>query len=237
MRRELASAFRAASVLLASVVPLRAAHADPPPSLRVVGLDTACPTARQVATVLERMLPRTKITADTGPPGAADATVSDQGAHFQVTVAGQERSFDDAARQCSERARHVAVFIALVLDPPMIAEPVPRCACDSSFTGSTALETTRAPERPAKPMAVGPDPRRGHARRASGRAPGDDRGPRRRGVHASQARIPSGIWRGRSARRASLRPSGRRRLVDSDRRRGRLHHQGDGVGIRGGARP
>jgi len=118
--RKLVIGFGAASVQLASV-PMPAAHADPPPALRVVGQD-ACPTAREVATVLERMLPRTKITADTGPLGAAEATVSDQGAQFRVTVAGQERSFDDFARQCTERARHAAVFVALVLDPPAIGE-------------------------------------------------------------------------------------------------------------------
>jgi hypothetical protein len=115
-------AIGAASWLVASVASLSLAHADPPPALRVVGQEAGCPTASQVATLLERMLPRTKIIADPGPPGAADATVSDQGAHFRVTVAGQERSFDDGTRQCAERARHAAVFVALVLDPPAIAE-------------------------------------------------------------------------------------------------------------------
>jgi hypothetical protein len=109
-------------VLLASAVPIPLAHADPPPSLRVVGPDAVCPTASHVATVLERMLPRTKITADTGAPAAANATVYDEGAHFRVNVAGQERSFDDAGRQCDERARHAAVFVALVVDPPTIAD-------------------------------------------------------------------------------------------------------------------
>jgi hypothetical protein len=122
MHRSSAIAFGVASLLLASVVRLPGAHADPPPSLRVVGQDATCPTATQVATVLVRMLPRTKITAETGPPGAAEATVSDQGPRFRVTVAGQERSFDDGAHQCPERARHAAVFVALVVDPPAIAE-------------------------------------------------------------------------------------------------------------------
>jgi len=121
-RRCLVIGLGAASALTTNLVPLRAAYGAPPPSLRVVGQDAACPTASQVATMLERMLPRTKITADGGPSGAAEATVSDQGAHFRVTVAGQERSFDDGTRQCAERARHAAVFVALVLDPPLISE-------------------------------------------------------------------------------------------------------------------
>jgi hypothetical protein len=122
MRRNWAIALGAASSLLASSVSMRAAHADPPSSLRIVGQGAACPTATQVATVLERMLPRTKVTADTGPASPADVTVSDEGARFRVTVAGQERSFDDGAHQCAERARHAAVFIALVVDPPAIGE-------------------------------------------------------------------------------------------------------------------
>ena len=75
--------------------------------------------------MLDRMLPRTKVTADSGPAGASDAAVSDEGVHVRVNVAGQERSFDDGGRQCSERARHAAVFIALVVDPPSIAESRP----------------------------------------------------------------------------------------------------------------
>jgi hypothetical protein len=111
--------------LLANTVSPNPAHADPPPALRVGGPNALCPTTKQVAALLERMLVRTKITADTGPPGAVEATVSDHGAYFRVTVAGQERSFDDAARQCAERARHAAVFLALVLDPLMTADLAP----------------------------------------------------------------------------------------------------------------
>jgi hypothetical protein len=125
MPRQLALCFRAMCGLLASMVPPTIAHADPPPALRVVGGNPACPTTRQVAALLERMLLRTKITADIGLPGAPEATISDQGASFRVTIAGQERSFEDAARQCAERARHAAVFLALVLDPLMTADESP----------------------------------------------------------------------------------------------------------------
>jgi hypothetical protein len=111
--------------LLAAMISPTPAHADPPPALHVGGPNAVCPTPKQVATLLERMLVRTKITADSRPPGAVEATVSDHGAHFRVTVAGQERSFDDAARQCAERARHAAVFLALVLDPLMTADLAP----------------------------------------------------------------------------------------------------------------
>jgi hypothetical protein len=146
MRRNRAMGFAIASALWTSVMRAPAAHADPPPALRVVGQDADCPTAKQVATVLERMLPRTKITADTGPPGAAEATVADQGARFRVTVAGQERSFDDGGRQCTERARHAAVFVALVVDPPAISDPASEPpATPAPAVPSSAVDTARSP--------------------------------------------------------------------------------------------
>jgi hypothetical protein len=55
----------------------------------------------------------------------ADAPrVSDQGDRFSVTALGQSRQYADPARDCDERARAAAVFIALVLNPP-IAPPPP----------------------------------------------------------------------------------------------------------------
>jgi hypothetical protein len=116
--------WRRAIVLAASAVSsASAALAAPPPSVRMVGEETACPTPAQVVTVLRRLLPRTKVTAESGPAAPADAAIKDEGSHYRVSIAGQEREFVDNARQCAERARHAAVFVALVLDPPMIPEP------------------------------------------------------------------------------------------------------------------
>jgi hypothetical protein len=89
----------------------------------MVGEETACPTPAQIVTVLRRLLPRTKVTAESGPAAPADAAIKDEGSQYRVSIAGQEREFVDHARQCAERARHAAVFVALVLDPPMIPEP------------------------------------------------------------------------------------------------------------------
>jgi hypothetical protein len=77
----------------------------------------------QVAFVLKRLLRQTRITSESSAAGPADAVISDRGAEFQVTVAGQERTFVDPARSCAERAQNAAVFVGIVLDPPMIAEP------------------------------------------------------------------------------------------------------------------
>ena len=113
----------AGGIAWAIVLLTNAVRGAPPTSLRVVGEEGACPTAGEVATVLERLLVRTKVAPSAGSPGAGDASISDEGPYYRVRIAGHERSFVDAARQCQERARHAAVFVALILDPPMVPEP------------------------------------------------------------------------------------------------------------------
>jgi hypothetical protein len=49
------------------------------------------------------------------------ARVSDLGERFEVTVVGQTGLFVDARRDCAERARVAAVFIALAVNPPTVA--------------------------------------------------------------------------------------------------------------------
>jgi hypothetical protein len=93
------------------------------------------------------MLPRTKITLDQGSKGAPEATISDQGVQFRVTIAGQERSFDDAARQCAERARHAAVFLALVLDPLLTTELSAEPPAPQALPATPAV-TARPPAEP-----------------------------------------------------------------------------------------
>jgi hypothetical protein len=149
MRRKLAVRFSRVSVLLAGVAIAPGARAAPPPSLRVGAEEGACPTAGQVAEILKRLLPRTKVFAEAGPFGPEDAAIFDQGSLFRVTVAGQDRSFVDATRVCAERAQHAAVFIALVLDPPTIAEP-PEAAVTVP-AAPIAPEPARAPPVVAPP--------------------------------------------------------------------------------------
>lgn len=47
----------------------------------------------------------------------SDVVASDRGTGFSVQVRGQRRRFRDPERDCTERARHVAVFTVLVVDP------------------------------------------------------------------------------------------------------------------------
>ena len=139
------------AVLLAGVVLLAAAAgAAAPPSVRMVGDDAACPSPAQVVTVLRRLLPRTKVTAETGQAAPADAVIADEGSQYRVTIGGQERTFVDGARQCAERARHAAVFVALVLDPPTIPEPAePAPASSAVIPAVPSLSERPAPPPPA----------------------------------------------------------------------------------------
>jgi hypothetical protein len=140
----------AASLIMASLVLVSSARAEPPPALRIAGTDSVCPTAKQVATWLEQMWPQTTIATDAPAPGAFEAEVSDQGTRFRVSAGGQERSFDDGARRCAERARHAAVFVAMVLDPPLIAD-----ALLESPTPAPPSRTLEGPRSSAERRAAG----------------------------------------------------------------------------------
>ncbi len=131
-------------------------RAEPPASLRVVGDETACPSPTQVVGLLVRLLQRSKLAPASGSAGVDDASISDDGANFRVAVAGQERSFSDPARQCTERARHAAVFIALVLDPPIVAEPAAPSAAPLPAPAPSRAPPPAAPAAPAAPNTPAP---------------------------------------------------------------------------------
>jgi hypothetical protein len=122
MKRGLAIVLGRVSALLVGLAFAKVTHAAPPATLRVVGEEGACPSPAQVAFVLKRLLRQTRVTSESAPPLPEDAAIADQGSEFRITIAGQERSFVDTARSCAERAQNAAVFVALVLDPPMVAE-------------------------------------------------------------------------------------------------------------------
>lgn len=96
---------------------LIAAAASPVP----VAVTGACPSAEAVTAALGSALGNEATTKVVDVP-----RVSDQGDRFSVAVRGQTRQFVDAARDCDERARAAAVFIALALNPPVVpAAPAP----------------------------------------------------------------------------------------------------------------
>jgi hypothetical protein len=108
------------ALLLAAFGP---AGSEAASSAAVPGIETSgsCPSAEQVSATLAPLL------GSLAPGRLVEGAtrVDDLGDRFDVAAAGQTRQYVDAARDCSERARVAAVFIALALNPPA-APTVPR---------------------------------------------------------------------------------------------------------------
>jgi hypothetical protein len=123
----------------------------------------ACPSARQVGLELQRLMP--EATLDTaGEVHTSDVVVTDHGPSFTVKVRSQRRHFRDAKRDCTERARHVAVLAVLVVDPlrvpsnsppPTKERDLPRNQAESPPERSAAPppESTRAFDLALGPLA------------------------------------------------------------------------------------
>ena len=106
---------------LAAVAPASAAESQPAPSEGLV-IEAAgqCPAREAVVAALLPVLGEEAMRTTAGA-----SRVSDLGDRFEVTVLGQTRQYPDAARDCTERARVAAVFIALAVRPPVFAPPAP----------------------------------------------------------------------------------------------------------------
>lgn len=87
----------------------------------------SCPDRAEVAAAVVQAVPDATIVDTpfgvTGVYRISVVSVSDYGASFLATVDGVARSFDDAAADCSDRARKVAVVVALAIEPPIVAAP------------------------------------------------------------------------------------------------------------------
>lgn len=118
--RRLAPLLAAAAIVVCGAT----AQAVPPERLQLSS-DSACPSAAEVARELRPLLPHTRVElSDAGQQeGAGERVViRDQGNKMRVGVGSDERTFNDPDRACSERARASAVFIGLILDPPLLPE-------------------------------------------------------------------------------------------------------------------
>jgi hypothetical protein len=91
------------------------ARAEGPQQLSIATAGS-CPSAAEVSEELRELMP--DATLDVSPDVVdSNVVVSDRGTGFTVKVRGQRRRFRDLKRDCTERARHVAVFTVLVVDP------------------------------------------------------------------------------------------------------------------------
>jgi hypothetical protein len=85
--------------------------------------DGDCPSAAQVSAALDYLFRDAPAAAGVGSGGPLpELAVVDLGAGYRVSFEGQAREYADAARGCEERARVAAVFAAVVLEPPEVAE-------------------------------------------------------------------------------------------------------------------
>ena len=75
-----------------------------------------CPSPQDVSEELRQLMPDATLTISPDVVDS-DVIVSDRGDGFSVKVRGQRKRFRDTKRDCLERARHVAVFAVLVIDP------------------------------------------------------------------------------------------------------------------------
>ena len=124
---------------------IAAAPAGAPPALPVT-VTGECPSAGAVTAALGSAL------GGEARTGVADSPrVSDEGDRFSVVALGQSRQFADPARDCDERARAAAVFIALVLNPPVVPrapQPAPRSgAAQQVAVAPPPAEPVRASQR------------------------------------------------------------------------------------------
>jgi hypothetical protein len=151
------------SLAPAAPAPESAAAAPAPAAPIAVEAAGECPSREAVAAALAPVL------GGAAAP-AAPPRVTDLGDKFEVSAAGQTQQYVDTARDCEERAREAAVFIALALRPPTYRAPAPPPAPPAD-----GVATARA-RPPVAPTPVAEDARWGGvaiAARFDGSAAGD----------------------------------------------------------------
>jgi hypothetical protein len=107
------------------------------------GRSGACPSAALVSEELHQLMPDVKLEVSSDAT-QSDVVVADRDGSFSVKVRGQRRRFRDRNRDCTERARHVAVFTVLIVDPLHVPT-------DAVPEADVELETEPEPEPPQKP--------------------------------------------------------------------------------------
>src|SRR5262245_2671908 len=104
------------AVLLACLLVSPPGRAAPPASVVLV-VRGECPDEAAVRAALSGVLPATRLDPPPASAGAATVEISDLGARYRVTVGAETRHLDDPLRDCGERARALAVVVAMALDP------------------------------------------------------------------------------------------------------------------------
>jgi hypothetical protein len=115
-------------------------------ALPAVAVEGACPDRQSVQTILQSLLPAAGIA-----PATIDASVADRGAEYVVAARGRSKTYPDPDRNCSQRARIAAAFVALVLEPDSLATGSERAAPPAPLVASSAEDASGASARPREP--------------------------------------------------------------------------------------
>jgi hypothetical protein len=115
--------------LLCGVAALPARAQTGAPDVQVQLAQDACPSPALLRQKLQPLLGEDAALAIEAAPGdregAVHASLRDLGDRYAIEVEGLSREVGDGARDCIERARVAAVFIALNVKPPPAAAPSP----------------------------------------------------------------------------------------------------------------
>jgi len=124
---------RARALLIVAVAASAAfaASARAASPVRLTG-DAKCPAPASVARALRALSPTLDVAiGDDGAPGALRVRLWDDGVRYGAELGGEARFFADVKRRCEERARTLALIVALAADPPSVAVPVRKPAPES----------------------------------------------------------------------------------------------------------
>jgi len=94
------------------------ASADHTHTIDLVASDGGCPTNQAFADALRSIFPDVAIRGEHGDDLRVELVGSSD--RYRVVAGTTEREFVDPSMRCDERARNAAVFVALVLEPPVV---------------------------------------------------------------------------------------------------------------------
>jgi hypothetical protein len=138
-----------------SVLASRSVEARP---VGVVAKEGSCPSQQDLVAALRRLLSSAEIGFGAPPSEGVTVEVFDFGDRFDVYIGEVTRSFDDPTRNCAERARAAAVFVALTIEPPKASPPVRAAPPAAATAEPDEPDEGEGEPEPRKPPAPRPKP-------------------------------------------------------------------------------
>jgi hypothetical protein len=102
----------------AAMMSVAASAGAQPASSLPIATDGTCPDPAAVQRILATLFSATESTAP------ASIGIADLGSRYRVSVGDRTKTYGDPHRNCAERARIAAAFIALALNPEEVSPPV-----------------------------------------------------------------------------------------------------------------